>query len=159
VAIALEAARVVFLPTPEPLRRRGAQEVGVRGVAHEARRLRVTGPERTLVEGFRHPHRVGGLPELAESASGFAVLNFEVLEEVLVAYRQRSLWAAVGWFVDRHRERWLPPKRFLERCRSERPRSKQYLLRDRRGGTTLAEWNLILPPEIEPGFEGHASDA
>ena len=158
-AIELEAARVIFLPIPDPIRRRGADDVGVRLVAHEARRLRVTGPERTLVEGFRQPHRVGGLPELTESASGFAVLDFEVLEEVLAAYDQRSLWAAVGWFVDRHRERWLPPERFLERCRRERPRSRQYLVRDRRGGTTLAEWNLILPPEVEPGFEGHASDA
>ena len=153
--IQLDSARLVFLPMPLPLRRHGAEDVGVRLVGHESTRLRVTGPERTIVEGFRQPHRVGGVQELVESASGFPVLDFDLLEEVLEAYAQRSLWAAVGWFVDRHRDNWLPPKRFLDRCRTERPRGRQYLVRDRRGGRTLAEWNLILPPEIE----GHGRDA
>jgi predicted transcriptional regulator of viral defense system len=151
-AIELQAARLVFLAIPAPLRRRGIPDVGVRLVAHEARRLRVTGPERTLVEGFRQPHRVGGLRELLDQVFGFAVLDYDVLEEVLVAYGQRSLWAAVGWLVDRLRDQWIPPERFLDRCWGERPRNKQYLVRDRREGTTLTEWNLILPSEIESGI-------
>ena len=157
--IELEAATVVFLPHPRPLRRRNLQDVGLRLIPHETGRLRVTGPERTLVEGFRQPHRVGGLAELLASAGGLALLDFEVLEEVLVAYGQRSLWAAVGWFVETHADRVRSPEWFLERCRMERPRSRQYLMRNRRGGTSLAGWNLIFPPEIDTGFEGHAGDA
>ena len=152
-------ARVLFLPTPQPLRRLGLHELAIRDVPHETQHLRVTSSERTLVEGFRQPHRVGGLSELVESAAGFAVLDFDVLEAVLVAYDQRSLWAAIGWFVERHGEQWLPPAEFLSRCRRQRPRSNQYLLRDRRGGTALPAWHLIVPTELVRGFEGHASDS
>lgn len=158
-AIELETATIIFLPQPGPLRRRHLQDVGLRLVPHETRRLRVSGPERTLVEGFRHPHRAGGLAEFLASVEGLALLDFEELEEVLASYGQRSLWAAVGWFVETHADLFRPPEEFLERCRRNRPRSRQYLIRDRRGGKSLAGWNLILPPEIDPEFEGHASDA
>jgi predicted transcriptional regulator of viral defense system len=158
-AIALEAATVVFLPQPRPLRRRHLLDLGLHLVPHETRRLRVTGPERTLVEGFRQPHRVGGLAEFLASAGGLALLDFELLEEVLAAYGQRSLWAAVGWFAETYGDRFRPPKSFLERCRIERPRSRQYLVRDRRGGTSLAGWNLILPAGIETELEDHAGYA
>lgn len=157
--IAVGGVEIVFLPVPEPLRREGAESLGVGTIVHSTRRLRITGPERTLVEGFRQPHRVGGLPELLESATGFALLDFAVLEKVLTAYDQRSLWAAVGWFVERNRERWLPPEQLLARCRRNRPRSMQYLVRDRRGGTGLPEWNLILPPELAAELERDAVDA
>ena len=152
-------ARVLFLPAPQPLQRQGLDQMAIRDVPHETRHLRVTGPERTLVEGFRRPHRVGGLSELAESAAGFAMLDFDLLEAVLVAYDQRSLWAATGWFVEQHVDKWSPPKEFLSRCRDRRPRSNQYLLRQQRGGTTLPEWNLIVPTALIRGFEGHASDS
>lgn len=157
--IQLRTARIVFLPTPQPLKRAGLDELGVVLVPHEVRQLRVTGPERTLVEGFRQPHRVGGLAELVESAEGFAMLDFALLEEVLAAYDQKGLWAAVGWFVESRRQRWSPPEGFLARCRAERPRQNQYLLRDVRGGRVVPSWNLILPTELVEGFEGGAADA
>lgn len=157
--IELGSARVVFLPTPEPLRRTGSQELGVVLIPHEVRQLRVTGPERTLVEGFRQPHRAGGIAELVESAEGFALLDFPLLETVLAAYDQKALWAAVGWFVESRRQQWSPPEEFLARCRENRPRTNQYLLRDVRGGRAVASWNLILPTELVRGFEGSAADA
>jgi len=157
--IKVGSAKVLFLPTPKPLQRQGLHRLAVREVVHQTRHLHVTDPERTLVEGFRQPHRVGGLSELFESASGFAVLQFDVLEQVLEAYDERSLWAAVGWFVEQHGQQWSPPAEFLARCRRQRPRSNQYLLRHRRGGTTLPEWNLIVPTELLRGFEGHAADS
>lgn len=157
--IELRSARLVFLPTPQPLERAGLDELGVVLVPHEVRQLRVSGPERTLVEGIRQPHRVGGLAELVESAEGFALLDFALLEEVLAAYDQKALWAAIGWFVESRRQRWSPPEGFLARCRAERPRQNQYLLRDVRGGRVVPGWNLILPAELVEGFEGGASDA
>jgi predicted transcriptional regulator of viral defense system len=157
--IELGSTRLVFLPTPEPLKRGGLEELGIVLVPHEVRQLRVTGPERTLVEGFRQPHRVGGLAELVESAEGFALLDFPLLEKVFAAYDQRALWAAIGWFVESRGQQWSPPDEFLARCRANRPRRNQYLLRDVRGGRAVAGWNLIFPTELVRGFEGHAADA
>lgn len=159
MAIEVGGVEIVFLPVPEPLRREGAQDVGVERIVHGTRRLRVTGPERTLVEGFRQPHRLGGLLELVESVTGLAVLDFATLERLLAACVQRSLWAVVGWFVEQNRERWLPPEGFLAHCWRHRLQSMQYLVRDRRGGTGLPEWNLVLPPELPAELERDAVDA
>lgn len=157
--IEMPTVRIVFLPPPVPLVRARRERLGVVAVAHEVREFQVAGPERTLVEGFRAPRRVGGLMELVESAAGFERLDFDLLEEVLEAYGQRSLWSAVGWFATRNTERWEPPPRFLARCRAEQPRQKQYLIRAQRGGVALSEWNLIVPAELLRGFEGNAPTA
>jgi len=85
-------------------------------------------------------------------------LNFDLLAEVLGAYDQRKLWAAVGWLVSFHQEQWQPPGDFLDLCWHHRPRQIQYLVRNVRGGKALSRWNLILPPEVQLGFEGHATD-
>lgn len=52
------------------------------------RKLRVTGPERTLIDGFRRPDLVGGLPELVESAAGFPVMDLPLLFDLLEAHAQ-----------------------------------------------------------------------
>ena len=90
-----------------------AQETGVRQVRREGQAVNCTGPERTLVDGFRQPRWVGGLSELVESASGFGVLDLDLLEQVLLAYDQRTLWAAVGWFLERYQERFFVPDQYL----------------------------------------------
>ncbi len=56
----------------------------------EVNRPGITGPERTLVEGFRRPGLVGGLEELVVPAAGFATLDLEQLEEVLRRYGVRK---------------------------------------------------------------------
>jgi len=157
--ITIGLLRVLFLRTPTAIRRAGVESLGVREIEHEGRRLRLTGPERTLVEGFRRPHRVGGLDELAEAASGFAMLDFGILQDVLAAYDERATWAAVGWFVETWSDQWLPPREFIERCLAERPRRNQFLLRDHRRGRLLSRWNLIVPEALLLGFEGDAPGA
>ena len=102
-----------FLSHPTPLVRKQAQETGVRQVEREGKTVHCTGPERTLVDGFRQPRWVGGLSELVESASGFGVPDLDLLELVLLAYDQRTLWAAVGWFLERHQERFFVPDQYL----------------------------------------------
>ena len=61
---------------PKPPRDPKQEHFGTRRVARDDRMVIVTGPERTLVEGFRHLDRVGDLEELVMSASGSAVLDF-----------------------------------------------------------------------------------
>ena len=131
------------------------RSLGVREVRHGGRTLRTTGPERTLIEGFRQPHWVGGLPELVESAAGFASLNMDLLRSVLAAYDQRSLWAAAGWFLERHARTFYASGDLLEEFASHRPKSKHYLPRGMRGGVFVSRWNLMLPPELLRGGDVH----
>jgi len=90
----------------------------------------------------------GGLEELVTSASGFAVFDLTLLDEILQRYSIANLWAATGWFLERFRKTFHVPDEFLNHMEQHRPRSPHYLERNRRGGVLAARWNLILPKDL-----------
>ncbi len=155
--LAAGSVRVEFTPPPAPLARRRATRLGVREIRYRGATLHSTGPERTLLDGFRNPRLVGGLEELVESAAGFPSLDLELLRELLEAYDHRALWAAAGWFLERHRETFHVREADLTALQRHRPVSPHYLPRRARGqgGTLVARWNLILSDSLvslgEPG--------
>lgn len=140
----LRDASVLFLAHPTPMRGRH-RHLGTQHVERAGVLVRTTGPERTLVEGFRRPALAGGLEELVQSASGFAVLDLTLLEKVLRAYDVANLWSATGWFLERFQATFHVPDKFLALCQRHCPRSPQYLERGSRGGVQASRWNLILP--------------
>ena len=144
-----DGGNVLFLSHPAPLRKCGDVLVGTQKVEYRGQLLRVTGPERTLVEGFRRLDLMGGVAEFLEPVSGFPVLDLDLLERVLRCYSVASLWAAAGWLLDVQQDQFRVPESFLQKLEGHRPRAPQYLVRQRRGGTLAARWNLILPPEME----------
>jgi predicted transcriptional regulator of viral defense system len=142
--------RIRFLQVPEAMKSEDAQLLGTRKVEYRGKMLVCTGPERTLVEGFRRPSLVGGHEELVVSAGGFPALDLDLLEELLRRYGAAKLWAAVGWFLEGFRDRFHAPEAVLERWEKEVPMSPQYLERRRRGGRFVRRWNLIVASELEP---------
>jgi predicted transcriptional regulator of viral defense system len=144
---------VRFLDHPEPLRRDGASHLGTRRIERRGKLLEATGPERTLVDGFRRPTMAGGLEELVQSAGGFPILDLDLLEEVLGRYDAANLWAATGWFLERFHRSFHVPEDVLSRIEQHRPRAVQYLERNSRGGALAPRWNLILP-QILMNFSG-----
>jgi hypothetical protein len=144
--VTLGAVEIRFLAHPPAVRRAGAELEGTRRVERSGQRLNVTGPERTLLDGFRQPALTGGLPEHVESAAGFGVLDLDLLEELLGVYDQRLLYGAAGWFLESHSRQFFVPEDYLVRLGKRSPRSPQYLARgERRGGVLVARWNLIVP--------------
>ena len=115
--------------------------------------LTVTGPERTLLDGLRRPDLTGGAVELVESAAGFGVLDLDLLHRLLKTYKEKLLWAAAGWFLERHQQRFFVSDEYLSTIERNRPKSPQYLVRNQRGGTMAKRWNLILPPGVVGGRE------
>lgn len=146
--LTLDGVTIQVLDHPKPLRAPGSHFVGTRKAERRGRILRVTGPERALVEGLRRPNLAGGPEELVVSAAGFPTLELELLERVLHIYDARRLWAATGWFLEAFQSRFHVPGAFLDRLEKARPASPQYLLRSRRSGTLAARWNLIVPEEL-----------
>jgi len=140
--------RIHFLSFPIALERKGLVDLGVRQSDRRGWRVTHTGPERTLVEGFRQLRWVGGPEELVASASGFPTLELDLLERILAAYGQRNLWAAAGWFLERYRERFFVPEAFLDRLARNRPSKPRYLVRSERGGTLVPRWNLVVPSRL-----------
>ncbi|MEX1258543.1 MAG: hypothetical protein WEG36_13080 [Gemmatimonadota bacterium] len=158
----LRNARVEILPHPVALVRKEATDLGVRSVGYLHTTVRVTGRERTLVDGFRQLRLVGGLEELVSSAGGFASLDFDLLAAVLDAYDLRILFAAVGWFLDTYRDHFFVPDDFLLDLERQRPRSPQYLPRRCRtevwGGRLVPRWNLIIAEGVLRGAERDEPD-
>ena len=137
--------RIIFLETPVPLRRNNMDALGTLQAERSGRLFRFTGPERTLVEGFRRLDLVGGLEELVTSAAGFPYLDLDLLARILNAYNLRGVWAAVGWFLETHQEVFQVPEVVLQLFESHRPGGPQYLGQRRSGGTLISRWNLIFP--------------
>lgn len=145
----LNGTTILFLEHPGLMGLDANQQVGTVRIERQGRMLRTTGPERTLVEGFRRPALAGGLEELVNSASGFATLDLDLLEDILQRYAVASLWAAAGWFLERFQRTFYVPEDMLERVAQHCPRSPHYLERDRAGGAYASRWNLILPERLE----------
>lgn len=149
----LDGAQLRFLAHPVALERAGKQQLGSRTTDRSGKTLRFTGPERTLIDGFRQPHLTGGVEELVESAAGFPVLDLELLQEILAAYGSKSLWAAAGWFLERYRQTFYVSSEVLAAIESNVPKAPHYLSRNRRGGTLAGRWNLIVPESFTTGRE------
>ncbi|MGH7565061.1 MAG: type IV toxin-antitoxin system AbiEi family antitoxin domain-containing protein [Gemmatimonadota bacterium] len=149
-ALASNAWRIEFSLHPATLRKGGKETKGVEDVRYRGPPLRVTGPERTLVDGFHSPEKAGGLEELVVSAAGFASLDFQMLLEVLQAYDRKTLWAATGWFLEQYRHSLVVSNDLLRSLEKRIPLSPQYLPRHRRGqgGVLVRRWNLVLPEHV-----------
>ena len=145
----VDGATVRFLQPPAAMVGPGGSSFATRRVEWMGRVLEVTGPERTLVEGFARPRLVGGLEELVASAIGFAALDLKLLERILERYDIAQSWAAVGWFLERTQDRFHAPDQLLERWSKKCPASPQYLERGRRGGVFVRRWNIVVPEAIE----------
>ena len=149
----LDGLELRFLSYPQPLVRQQATELGTRSIRRLDRELRVTGPERTLIDGFRQPDLVGGLAEFVESAAGFSVLELPLLFELLDIFGQKVLWAAVGWFLDTYRRTFYVSDDDLALINKHVPKAPLYLARDQRGGVLMRRWNLIVPDAFVEGKE------
>lgn len=145
----LAGQAIRFLEYPRAMTIPSKEAFGIRKVERLGKMLRATGPERTLIEGFRRPALAGGLDELVQSAAGYPVLDLELLEEVLRRYDIANLWAAAGWFLERFQKAFYVPDGVLVRMERRRPHSPQYLERNVRGGWLASRWNLILPNSLK----------
>lgn len=123
-------------------------------VSRGGRTLRVTTPERTLVDGFRELSLVGGVDELVESMDGFATLKPEALRDVLRAYSNRRLWAAVGWYLERRLKSLFLDRAVLREFKKNRPRTRVYLVPGQRGGVVARGWNLVVPEHLQRNTRG-----
>ncbi len=163
--VVLGRSTIKFLMRP-PAVRQGTESASRRGnadtlwtteVHRGGRTLRVTTPERTLVDGFRRLGLVGGLDELVESMDGFATLRPELLRNVLRAYDSKRLWAAVGWYLQRRLTSLFLDDSILGEFKANRPGTRVYLVPGQRGGVVARDWNLIVPQHLQRRARGEDS--
>jgi predicted transcriptional regulator of viral defense system len=163
--VILGRSTIKFLVHPPAVRgrrqssasRRKTRNPWMTEVSHAGRTLRVTTPERTLVDGLRELSLVGGLDELVESMDGFASLRPELLSDVLRAYNNKRLWAAVGWYLDRRLTSLFLDDSILHEFRANRPSTRVYLVPGQRGGVVARDWNLVVPEHLQRRARGEDS--
>ena len=141
----LPDGRVRALLPPKALRDRHSAHFGVETRERLGVKIKVTGPERTLVDCFAAPRYAGGLEEVMESGRAMAVLDLEVLGAYLDLLGERRLFAILGFFLGQQAERLFVPATFLERLERKRPASNVYLDQHQRGGRLVRRWNLVVP--------------
>jgi predicted transcriptional regulator of viral defense system len=160
--VILGRSTIKFLSHPPAVRpgarsassRRKAGALWTTEFSRGRRALRVTTPERTLVDGFRELSLVGGVDELVESMDGFATLKPEALREILRAYDNRRLWAAAGWYLERRLKSLFLDDSILRDFKKNRPRTRVYLVPGQRGGVLARDWNLVVPEHLQRNGRG-----
>jgi len=83
-SLRLNGSILRFMEHPGAIRSIIPKDFGTRRVERREKILIATGPERTLVEGFRRPALVGGLEELINSAGGFSTIDLDLLKKTSV---------------------------------------------------------------------------
>jgi len=141
----LAGGRVRSLLHPKPLRDHGEEGFGVETRERLGIKLKVTGPERTLVDCLASPQYAGGLEEVLQSVGGLPSLDLDRLREYLERLGQRRLFAILGFFLEGQAKRLFVPPEFLDRLARMRPASPTYLERGKRGGRLHVRWNLVVP--------------
>lgn len=149
--VRLSGGRVRALHHPKPLRAHGAEDFGVETHERAGVKLRLTGPERTLVDGFLLPRYAGGIDEVMEAARSVSALDLDRLERYLTLLGQRRAFAIMGFVLEQAAERLFVPNALLDRLAAQRPTARIYLDKRRRGGRLQSRWNLIVPERWAPG--------
>lgn len=148
--VRLAGGRVRALRHPKALRARSTEAFGVETRERAGVKIRLTGPERTLVDSVLLPRYAGGLDEVMEAARSVSSLDLDRLEHYLSLLDQRRAYAIMGFVLEQAAERLFVPGAMLDRLAKRRPTARIYLDRRQRGGRLQARWNLIVPERWAP---------
>jgi predicted transcriptional regulator of viral defense system len=126
---------------------------GVTTVERQGLTVNVTTLERTLVDLFDRYELAGGAEELFQSLDMVAQLSGAVDFDSLVASAgaldNAAAAGAVGYWLERERDRLAVPAAALGDLRSLAPRQSRYALGATPGhGRAATGWNVILPNSI-----------
>ncbi|HAM44621.1 MAG TPA: transcriptional regulator, partial [Propionibacteriaceae bacterium] len=110
--------------------------------------VRVTRLERTLVDVLHAPASAGGWEEIWRSLEMVEFFDLDAVISYTLRLGSALTTARVGFFLEQHREALMVEDAHLDRLRQHRPRQPRYLDADRKPGTLVASWNLIVPADV-----------
>ena len=133
---------------PQALRRAGKGDFGINNVDYSGMNVKVASPERTLVDVLNCHKYSGGWEEIWRSIESIEFFDLDVVAEYIKLLNNSTTAAAVGFFLEQHKDRLMVPDQYLDNLRRQRPKAVHYLDRARRDGKLVKEWNLIVPEEL-----------
>jgi predicted transcriptional regulator of viral defense system len=142
-----QSFRVVNFPVA--LVRDHAEEFSVQQIERAGLTVRVTPLERTFVDVLHRPDLAGGWEEVWRSLESIEFLDVEKVVHYAKLLRSSRVCAAVGFYLEQHRETLMIEDASLDPLRKQRPKAPQYLDPGaRRGGKLVSGWNLLVPTQV-----------
>jgi predicted transcriptional regulator of viral defense system len=138
----------VAVKVPLAVRRLPAADQQVTEQRHAGGVVRVTTLERTLVDVLDAPANAGGWEEIWRSLEMVEFFDLDAIISYTVKLGSALTAARVGFFLEQHRDQLMVEDAHLDRLRQHRPRQPRYLGADRKPGTLVASWNLIVPANV-----------
>ena len=135
--------------TPDKLQKKSKVNFGTEKVERLGMKFLITGKERTLVESLERPQYCGGFEEMYRSLEKIPYLQPDVILDYLQLREQKNLYARVGFFLEQHRDDFHVEESFLQRLARDIPVQPVYWVSDRKGGTLVKRWNLIVPDIVK----------
>ncbi len=120
---------------------------GNTGVVETEAAVRVTSPERTVIDCIADLSLAGGLEELLRCLQMIPSLNEAGLLEALNMYNKKQLYQKAGYILEAYRGDLVLSEAFFSECEERSSSSKTYLADDRNGYVLHEKWKLYAPAD------------
>jgi len=124
-----------------------ALTLGVQTMDRAGQDIKVTTPERTLVDVLDRPDLGGGWEEIWRSLEGLSILSFAEVLTYSKLLGNATTASRVGYFLEQHRDLLMVSEEVLASLERLRPSGVHYL-DPREGGRLVQRWNLIVPDRV-----------
>ncbi|MBI5525189.1 MAG: hypothetical protein HY897_02565 [Deltaproteobacteria bacterium] len=141
---------VRFVPCthPESLLRTGWTDAEIETVRRPGFDVRVTSPERTLVDILSRLKWCGDWRSSWPRLKKLSGLNLDSIVGYLERLDNSAITARVGWYIDRYRRRFDGTTDDYALFENGLPGQPRYLVPGERGGMLVPDWNIIVPTEL-----------
>lgn len=143
IATGLQQVKVPMALRPHP-----AADGHVTEQRHGGGVVRVTTLERTLVDVLDAPANAGGWEEVWRSLEMVEFFDLDAVVSYTLRLGSALTVGRVGFFLEQHRDALMVEDAHLDRLCQHRPRQPRYLDAERKPGTLVASWNLIVPASV-----------
>ena len=145
-----EFRNTIFNPTepPSALISVGQQSFAINKIDRQGLTIRVTSLERTLVDVLDRLDLSGGIEEVWKSLNTISYLNIKLLIEYTLMLNNATTVGKVGLFLQQHQKQFLVKSSALNKLQKSRPAQPQYMLRQKRKGIVVPDWNLVVPKTV-----------
>ena len=124
--------------------KRPAPDIGVTVLDREGNPVRVSDIERTLIDMLHRPKYCLGTEDILRAIDLIESINAEKVAQYLRILRLPPLFAKLGYFLDRNKDRWRIPSKILKGLRKFLPQDAIYLFPGM-PSDLVPDWHIRVP--------------
>ena len=101
-----------------------------------------------VVDVLNRPVYSGSGEEIWRSLESIEFFDLDMVTEYVRVLNNATTAAAVGFFLEQHRDNLLVEEKYLDTLKALCPKQPHFLDSGKRKGKLQKQWNLIVPNEI-----------